>query len=98
MEHESQKPRSRAVISVVGKDRTGIIAAITTTLAQKNANILDISQTILDGFFTMMAIVDISSVSCPFANLADDLAKAGRKLGVQVRCQREEIFTSMERI
>jgi ACT domain-containing protein len=88
----------RAVISVVGKDRPGIIAAITTTLATSGANILDISQTILDGFFTMMAIVDISHVSCPFADLADSLAEAGRRLGVQVRCQREEIFTSMERI
>jgi ACT domain-containing protein len=90
--------RARAVISVVGKDRAGIIAGITAILADSGANILDISQTILDGFFTMMAIVDISHVSCSFADLADSLAKAGAKLGVDVRCQREEIFTSMERI
>lgn len=92
------KPRNRAVISVVGRDRVGIIAHITTVLAGENANILDISQTILDGFFTMMAIVDLSHVSCSFSDLANKLEKTGQKLGVDVRCQREEIFTSMERI
>ncbi len=92
------EPRNRAVISVVGRDRVGIIAHITTALAGENANILDISQTILDGFFTMMAIVDLSHISCPFSDLADRLEKVGRQLGVDVRCQREEIFTSMERI
>lgn len=98
-EQEQQQPTThRAVINVVGKDRVGIISAITTILATRHVNILDISQTILHGFFTMMAIVDVSNASCPFAALADELEKTGQTLGVEVRCQREEIFTSMQRI
>lgn len=89
---------NKTIITVVGKDTVGIIAKICTYLADNQANILDISQTIVQGFFNMMMIVDINDASKPFGELADELEQVGDKIGVKVKCQREEIFTKMHRI
>ncbi len=89
----------RAIVTVVGRDTIGIIAAVCTYLAERHINILDISQTIVDGYFNMMMIVDVSDPEIPFGDLADGLAALGRdQIGVQIRCQREEIFDLMHRI
>lgn len=89
----------KAVITVVGKDTVGIIAAVCTYLAEQNVNILDISQTIVQGYFNMMMVVDISGLKKPFGELSDELADLGtRKIGVQIKCQKEEIFEEMHRI
>jgi ACT domain-containing protein len=88
----------RAIITVVGKDRIGIIARVSRYLAQQQANVLDISQTILDGFFTMMMVVDVSGCPVPFADLADGLSELGKSNGLTINCQREEIFTRTQRI
>ncbi|ADL04466.1 ACT domain-containing protein [Lacrimispora saccharolytica] len=89
---------NKTIITVVGKDTVGIIAKICTYLAGNKVNILDISQTIVQGFFNMMMIVDINDAPKPFGELADELERIGDEIGVKVKCQREEIFTSMHRI
>ena len=89
---------SKAIITVVGKDTVGIIAKVCTYLAENQINILDISQTIVQGYFNMMMIVDISNMAKPFGETADDLAAFGEAMGVKVKIQREEIFTKMHRI
>ena len=89
----------RAIITVVGKDTVGIIAGVCTYLADNGINILDISQTIVDGYFNMMMIIDVTEMSKPFGVMADELAKIGEeKIGVQIRCQKEEIFDLMHRV
>lgn len=88
----------KAVITVVGKDSVGIIAKVCTFLAKKEINILDISQTIVDGFFNMMMIVDVSGVDEEFEAVIDGLSKLGDECGVIARIQREEIFDKMHRI
>jgi ACT domain-containing protein len=88
----------RAVITVLGCDRVGIIAALTAVLAESNTNILDISQTILSDIFTMIMIVDLSASTVDSKELQERLARKGKDLGVEVRVQREEIFRSMHRI
>ncbi|MDK6471563.1 ACT domain-containing protein [Gardnerella pickettii] len=89
---------NKAVITVVGKDAVGIIAKVTTHLANSKANILDISQTIVNGFFNMMMIVDVNEISVEFGELAEELAKLGEGIDVSIHCQRAEIFTNMHRI
>lgn len=89
---------NRTIITVVGKDTKGIIAKVCTYLADNNVNILDISQTIVQEYFNMMMIVDMTKMQKPFVEAADDLAKLGEGIGVQVKCQREEIFDVMHRI
>jgi ACT domain-containing protein len=88
----------RTIITVVGKDAVGIIAKVCTYLADNNANILDISQTIVEEYFNMMMIVDFANVEKPFDNVVNELAEIGEKIGVQIKCQREEIFDKMHRI
>lgn len=88
----------RAVITVLGFDRVGIIAGVTAVLAESNANILDISQTIMSDIFNMIMIVDLSSSSSDYPELQKKLLEKGEDLGVEVRLQREEIFRSMHRI
>jgi len=88
----------RAVITVLGGDRVGIIAGVTAVLAASNTNILDISQTILSGIFNMIMIVDLSSSSTDHRELHEKLAQKGKELGVEIRMQREEVFRSMHRI
>ena len=89
----------RAIVTVVGKDTVGIIAAVCTYLADNKINILDISQTIVQGYFNMMIIIDVTEPEKPFGVIADELARIGEeKIGVQIRCQKEEIFNLMHRI
>ena len=90
--------KNRTIISVVGKDAVGIIAKVCTYLSEHKANVLDISQTILDGFFTMMMIVDTSSADESFGDIQKGLADIGKDIGVDIRCQKEEIFERMHRI
>ena len=88
----------RAIITVIGKDRIGIIAKISTVLANHNANILDISQTILQEYFTMMMLVDLSKITVGLEELKEKLDQEGKNLGVTVRVQHEDLFRSMHRI
>ena len=89
---------NRIIITVVGKDTVGIIAAVCTYLSSKNINILDISQTIVQDFFNMMMIVDISKANKPFDKFGADLTKLGTEMGLRIRVQKEEIFEKMHRI
>lgn len=88
----------KTIITVVGKDTTGIIARVCTYLADNQINILDITQTIVSGYFTMMMIVDTELFPKSFAQMAAELDEVGSNIGVQVKCQREEIFEKMHRI
>ncbi len=88
----------RTIITVVGKDTVGIIAKVCTYLANNRVNILDISQTIVQEYFNMMMIADISGSEKPFDTIADELVQIGEEIGVVIKCQREEIFNSMHRI
>ncbi|SEM95797.1 ACT domain-containing protein, binds amino acids [Mesobacillus persicus] len=87
----------RAVVSVIGKDQVGIIAKVTTVLADEKVNILDISQTILQDFFTMMMIVDVTSLENLDA-LQQKLSELGSPLGLTIQVQLEEIFQAMHRV
>ena len=89
---------SKAVVTVLGIDCKGIIARVSNTLWKHEVNILDISQTIVDGYFNMIMIVDISAPDCPFDTLAGDLAELGRELNLQLRIQKSEIFESMHQV
>lgn len=89
---------NRTIITVVGKDTVGIIAAVCTYLADKQVNILDISQTIVQEYFNMMMIVDIKQCNIPFDELREGLTQIGEQKGVQIKCQKEEIFDQMHRI
>ena len=88
----------KTIITVVGKDTVGIIAGVCSYLAEKNVNILDISQTIVQEYFNMMMIVDCNKASKPIYELSDDLDKLGEKIGVSIKMQHEDIFNSMHRI
>ena len=88
----------KAIITVVGRDTVGIIANICTYLAEKKINILDISQTIVSGYFNMMMIVDLSNSTSGFDDVNNELDKLGNDIGVVIKCQREEIFDMMHRI
>lgn len=88
----------KAVISVLGKDRVGIISTVSSVLSENNVNILDISQTILQDMFTMMMLVDVADSKLKFAELSDILSLEGDKLGVEIRIQLEDIFQAMHRI
>ena len=89
---------TRAIITVVGKDTVGIIAKVCTYLADNQINILDISQTIVQEFFNMMMIVDLTKSVKAFDQLSDELVKIGNDTGFQVKCQLEDIFDKMHRI
>ena len=88
----------KCVITVVGKDTVGIIAKVRTYLAKTEINILDISQTIVSGYFNMMMIVDLSNSNTGFDEVVTALENLGKEIGVVIKCQREEIFDMMHRI
>ena len=88
----------KAIITVVGIDRVGIIAGVSAALAEYGVNILDISQTILQEYFTMMMLVDLSGMELSLENLKSRLESTGLELGVEIRIQHEDIFRSMHRI
>lgn len=88
----------RAVISVVGEDKVGIIAGISDVLAKNNVNILDITQTAIEGLFTMIMVVDIAKATVSFEELKEKLLRRGGEISVRVDAQREEVFHFMHRI
>ncbi len=88
----------KAIVTVIGKDRVGIIALVSRLLADRGVNVLDISQTVLQDYFTMIMLVDASACTVPFADLAGELAAGGEEHGIQIRIQREEIFNAMHKI
>ena len=87
-----------AIVTVIGKDKVGIIAAVCIKLAEMNVNVLDISQTILDGKFTMVMAVDAANANVGFEELAAQLRELGEGMELTIRIQREEIFDAMHRI
>ena len=88
----------KAIVTVVGKDQVGIIAAVCVKLAEYQVNVLDISQTVMQGYFTMMMVVDVSACTVPLAELVDLMDEMGKTRGLSVRVQREDIFEAMHRI
>ena len=88
----------KTIITVVGEDTVGIIAKVCTYLAENNINILNISQTIVDGYFNMMMIVDVTGLKKDFTVVCDEMEQLGQEIGVNIRCQREEIFEKMHRL
>jgi ACT domain-containing protein len=89
---------SKAIVTIIGSDRVGIIAGIANVMAESNVNILDISQSVIREYFTMIMMVDLAGASASFADLRKKLDKAGETLGVRVEIQREDIFQAMHRI
>ena len=85
----------KCIITVVGKDSVGIIAKVCTYLAETNINILNISQTIVDGYFNMMAVADVENSKKELDIVAVELRDIGLQIGVNIHCQREEIFEKM---
>jgi ACT domain-containing protein len=88
----------KGIVTVLGKDSVGIIAKICSYMSEKNINVLDIAQTIVDGYFNMMMVVDLNDSREPMASLVLDLETLGRDIGVVVRLQHEDIFNAMHRI
>ena len=88
----------KAIVTVIGKDRVGITASVYSLLAQHSINILDISQTVLQEYFTMVMLVDTSACSDSIGEMSDLLDQAGQGQGLSIRIQREDIFNAMHRI
>ena len=88
----------KAIITVVGKDRVGIIARVCTYLSESGINILDISQTIVGGFFNMMMVVDVADAKTDFDGIANGLSEVGKSIDCVIRIQLEDIFDKMHRI
>ena len=88
----------KAIVTVVGKDQVGIIAGVCNTLADSRINVLDISQTIMEGYFTMMMVVDLAACETPFDQLRTILTDYGEGRGLSIRIQREDIFDAMHKL
>ena len=88
----------KAIVTVVGKDQVGIIAGVCNTLADSKINVLDISQTIMEGYFTMMMVVDLAACETPFDQLRTILKDYGEGRGLSIRIQREDIFDAMHKL
>ena len=88
----------KAIMTVIGPDHVGIIAGVTTLLASLNLNILDLSQTIMSGIFTMTLLVDTAEANCPFDEIRTALKEHGEERSLNIRIQREDTFTAMHRI
>ena len=93
-----EKTVNKTIITVVGKDTVGIIAKVCTYLSENGINVLDISQTIVSGYFNMMMIADFAAAKKAFAEVSTDLVTLGENIGVAIKCQKEEIFDMMHRI
>ena len=89
---------NKSIITVLGHDTVGIIAKVCTYLAENGVNVLDISQTIVSGYFNMMMIVDMAGAKKAFADISEEMEQLGGQIGVAIKCQREEIFEKMHRI
>ena len=87
-----------ALVTGVGKDQVGIIAAVCVKLAEYNVNVLDINQTVMQGYFTMMMAVDVSACKVPLAELVEIMEDTGKAMGLSIRVQREDIFEAMYRV
>ena len=87
-----------AIVTVVGEDQVGIIAAVCVELANYNVNVLDISQTVMQGYFTMMMVVDVSASTLPLAELAQKMEEKGKTMNLSIRLQRGDIFKAMHRV
>ncbi len=88
----------RVVLTIVGKDKVGITAKVSNALAEMNINIININQNIMQGFFNMVLIADMSEANVPIAEAGDQMAALGEEIGVEIRLQSEEIFSAMHRI
>ena len=88
----------KAIVTVIGKDQVGIIAGVCTVLAGQGINVLDISQTVLQGFFTMMMVTEISQCTVPLVELIENMQALGEGMGLSVRVQREDIFEAMHHV
>ena len=88
----------KAIVTVVGKDQVGIIAAVCVKLAEYNVNVLDINQTVMQGYFTMMMAVDVTACKVPLAELVEIMEETGKAMGLSIRVQREDIFEAMYRV
>ena len=88
----------KAIVTVIGKDRVGITAAVCALLAQHNINILDISQTVLQDYFTMVMLADLENCSLSFTELTEKLSALGAEMDIAIRMQREDIFNAMHKI
>ena len=88
----------KCIVTVLGKDTVGIVAKVCTYLADNKINILDISQTIVQGYFNMMVIADVTELNKDFTVLCDEMEKLGQEIGVSIHCQREDIFEIMHRL
>lgn len=88
----------RVVLTIVGKDKVGITAKVSNALAEMNINIININQNIMQGFFNMVLIADMSEANVPIAEARDKMAALGEEIGVEIRLQSEEIFSAMHRI
>ncbi len=93
-----QQPSNRVIVTVIGEDKVGIIANVSTLLAEANANIVDISQTTLREFFTMIMLVDMEKASVPFDELKRRLNAKGEAMGLRIDAQHEDIFKFMHRV
>lgn len=88
----------KAIVTVIGKDTVGIIAAVCALLARHGVNVLDISQTVMQEYFTMIMMVDLTDCTTSFADLAGELERSGKERGLSIRIQREDIFNAMHKI
>ena len=88
----------KAIVTVVGKDRVGIIASVCVELAKYNVNVLDISQTVMQGYLTMMMAVDVTEANQPLALICQQMDAKGQEMGLNIRVQREDIFEAMHRV
>ncbi len=88
----------KSFITVLGEDKTGIIYKVTSVLFENNINILDINQTLIEGYFTMVMLVDLSKMKTDFVGLKNDLENKAKEIGVVIKLQREDIFSSMHQI
>ena len=88
----------KAIIAVIGQDRVGILAKISAVCAEKNASVDDVNQTVMQNYFAMTMLVDISTLNCSFRNLTEALTETGQQIGMKVHVMHEDIFNSMHRI
>ncbi len=88
----------KAILTIIGKDKVGIISTISTLLANRNVNILDINQTVMKEYFTMIMLVDLDNLDTEFSNLQDELVKKGQEILMDIKIQREDIFDKMYEI
>ena len=88
----------KTIISVIGKDTVGITAKVSAACAEHNVNIVDITQSVLQGMFVMVMLTDASELNCPFKEFSENMGKLGEQLGIEIRVMHEDIFNSMHRI